>query len=215
MVSRAGHFERSAVPGEFVNRLREIGMFFDGADRVHQAMRRIAERLEAAGIQYAIIGGMAVNAHRHRRTTIDVDFLLSADGLRELRSRASANDFDPVPGRSRRFVDRPTGVTFDILVAGLFPGDGTPGPIAFPEPATASTEIDGMRVIDLPTLIQLKLAAHRHQDFADVINLIRANGLDERFRERLHPSVHSDFIECIEEMRREDDYEARHDRAAE
>jgi len=27
--------------------------------------------------------------------------------------------------------------------------------------------------------------------------------------EKLHPSVHQDFIECLEEKRREDDYIAR------
>ncbi|HEX4793007.1 MAG TPA: hypothetical protein VH370_04400 [Humisphaera sp.] len=206
---------QTEITGIFVERLAEIGEFFDGTGRVHQAMRRIADRLQAAGIRYAIIGGMAVNAHRHSRTTMDVDFLLSPDGLRELRRCAAANEFDPVPGRTRRFIDRPTGITFDALVAGMFPGNGTAGPIAFPEPATVSTEIDGLHVVDLPTLIQLKLAAHRYQDFADVINLIRANGLDDRFRDKLHPSVQSDYIECIEEMRREDDYEARQDRASE
>jgi hypothetical protein len=68
-------------------------------------------------------------------------------------------------------------------------------------------------VVDLPTLIQLKLAARRYQDFADVVNLIRANNLDESFQGKLHPSVQGDFIECLEEKRREDEYEARQDQA--
>ena len=54
-----------------------------------------------------------------------------------------------------------------------------------------------------------KLAARRHQDFADVVNLIHFNGLDESFAERLHPSLRRDYIECLEEKRREDEYEAR------
>ena len=64
-------------------------------------------------------------------------------------------------------------------------------------------------VADLVTLIQLKLAARRHQDFADVVNLIAVKKLDESFLPKLHPSVRHDFIECLEEKRREDEYIAR------
>lgn len=188
-------------------------MFFDGTDRVHQTMRRIADEFESAGIKYAIVGGMAVNAHRHERTTKDVDFLLSADGFMLLLQRVDAITVERVPGHPRRFVDRTTGVRFDILITGLFPASGAPGPIAFPEPDASSIVIDDLRVVDLKMLIQLKLAARRHQDFADVVNLIRANSLDEKFSDSLHPSVRGDYIECLEEMRREDEYEARQDQA--
>ena len=39
--------------------------------------------------------------------------------------------------------------------------------------------------------------------------LIRVHNLDESFLPRLHTSVHQDFIECLEEKRREEEYEAR------
>jgi hypothetical protein len=58
-------------------------------------------------------------------------------------------------------------------------------------------------------LIQLKLAARRHQDFADVVSLIGIHNLDESYLDRLHPSVRQDFIECLEEKRREEEYEAQ------
>jgi hypothetical protein len=96
-------------------------------------------------------------------------------------------------------------------VTGLFPGSGKPGPIAYPKPTEVSETIDNLQVIDLPTLIQLKLAARQHQDLADVVNLIRAHNLDESFQTKLHPSVHKDFIECLEEKRREDEYEDQQD----
>jgi hypothetical protein len=59
-----------------------------------------------------------------------------------------------------------------------------------------------------PTMVQMKLAARRHRDFGDVGELVRCNNLDESFTFRIHPSVHRDFIECLEEKRREDEYEA-------
>ena len=55
--------------------------------------------------------------------------------------------------------------------------------------------------------MQLKLAARRYQDFADVVSLIRENGLDEAFAARLHPSVRTDYLLCLDEKHREDEYE--------
>lgn len=204
---------RTIIPGAYTRRLEEIAMFFQGKDAVHETLRRVTDQLEQAGIAYAILGGMAVNAHQHERTTRDVDLLLTAAGLAEFVRQFVGTDFDRVAGRPRRFTDRVNGVCFDVLVTGLFPGSGQPGPIAFPDPADVSEVIDNRRVVNLPTLIQLKLAARRYQDFADVVSLIRANGLDESFLPRLHPAVHADFTECLEEKRREDEYEARQDQA--
>ena len=116
-----------------------------------------------------------------------------------------------MPGRPRRFLDRTTGLTFDFLVTGMFPGSGRPGPIAYPDPADVRQTIRDLPVVNLSTLIQLKLAARRHQNYADVVNLIGVHGMDERFQERLDPSVRPDFIECLEEKRREDEYETRQD----
>jgi hypothetical protein len=213
--TKEGEPALEARPFSMTERLREISMFFDGTDKIHQAMRKLVELFEQHRVEYAIVGGMAVNAHRHSRTTGDVDFLVRAEGLLTIRQLVSQGLLSSVAGRSRRFIEPTTGVQVDILVMGLFPGSGKPGPIAFPDPATVSELLNKVRYIDLKTLIELKLAAHRYQDFADVVNLIGANRLDESFMSRLHPSVHRDFIECLEEKRREDEYERRQDGAAE
>ena len=69
--------------------------------------------------------------------------------------------------------------------------------------------IGDLPFLDLPTLIQLKLAARRYRDFGDVVELIRFNNLDEAFAGRLHDSIRADYLECLAEKRREDEYEAR------
>lgn len=198
-------------PFDFRARVKEIDMFFQGSDPVHQTMQRTAERLEGAGIAYALVGAMALNAHRYRRTTDDVDFLLNAAGFAEFRRRWVGTEYEPVPGRKRRFTDRSNGVTVDIPVTGLFPGRGQPGPVAFPEPADVSETIDGIRVVGLASLVELKLAARRYKDFGDVVDLIRIHDLDETFADRLHASLRRDYIECLEQKRREDEYETRQD----
>jgi hypothetical protein len=199
------------LPSSFSDRLKEIDMFFQGKDPVYQTLRRVVKRLEKAGIAYALMGGMAVNSHRYHRTTNDVDILLTANSLAEFKRLFVPKFYQPVPGRPRRYLDRKNKVSVDILVTGHYPGSGKPGPLAFPDPARVAQKIDMFQVIDLPTLIQLKLAARRHRDFGDVVELIRVHGLDEAYQDRLHPSVHRDFLECLEEKRREDEYEARGD----
>jgi hypothetical protein len=156
-----------------------------------------------------VVGGMAVFAHKYRRTTADVDVLLTPEGFAAFRARFVAKNYRPTEGRSRRFVDKVNLIDIDFLVTGLYPGRGEPGPIAFPEPAAVAQEIENVQVINLKTLVELKLAARRHQDFADVVNLIDFNDLDESFAEQLHPTVRRDYVECLEEKRREDEYEAR------
>ena len=108
MVSAAVIRLKSRGPaGSFGARLTEIGMFFQGNDAVHQTMRRVTA-VRRAGIPYAIVGGMAVNAHRHSRTTKDVDLLLTATGFATQTTRFDG-EFAAVTGRPRRFIDPPWG----------------------------------------------------------------------------------------------------------
>src|SRR5580700_4681946 len=101
------NFDRKTF--SFTNRLKEIGMFFQKRSPQHQTMRRLARRLKKAGIPYAIMGAMAVNAHGAERTTKDVDVLLTADGLARFKQEFVGAEYEPVKGRSRRFVERQSG----------------------------------------------------------------------------------------------------------
>jgi len=184
-------------------RLREIGMFFQSKDPVHQALRRLIRRLDKARIAYAVMGAMAVNLHGARRTTDDVDILLTGADLERFRQEIVPKYYSPIVGRTRRFRERKSGILLDVLVTGKFPGSGKPGPFAFPDPARACEEIKNIKVITLPHLIR------RYYDFGDVVHLIRVHNLDEAFLKKIHPSVKQDFIECLEEKRREDEYETQ------
>jgi hypothetical protein len=208
-VPSAGEPRFDPAKFSFMKRLKEISMFFEKRSPQHKAMRRLAKRLTKAGIPYAVMGGMAVNAHGAERTTRDVDVLLTPDGFERFRREFVGKQYDAVGGRPKRFIERLSGVSVDLLITGRYPGSGKPGPVAFPDPAEASQEIEAVNVLTLPALIQLKLAARRHADFADVVFLIRTHDLDESFLRQLHTAVHRDFIECLEEKRLEDDYIAR------
>src|ERR1700677_475083 len=144
-------------PFSFMNRLKEVDVFFQKRSPQHRTMRQLVRRLKKAGISYAIMGGMAVNAHGGERTTRDVDILVTQTGLDRFRRELLAGHYEHVEGRPRRFTDLQSGVPIDFLIKGRYPGSGKPGPIAFPDPDEASEEIDKARVLTLPQLIQLKL----------------------------------------------------------
>ena len=84
------------------------------------------------------------------------------------------------------------------MISGQFPGDGKPGPIAFPVPSDGVEGIDGIRVVDLIPLIELKLAsgraAHRGKDLDDVQALIQALSLPRELAEQLDPSVRDAYL---------------------
>ena len=118
-----------ARPFSFMRRLQEIGMFFEKRSPQHKAMRLLARRLEKAGIPYAVMGAMAVNAHGAERTTKDVDVFVTAEGLVAFRQHFVPRFYAPFEKLPRRFEDRVTRRTVDFLVKGLFPGTGKPGPV--------------------------------------------------------------------------------------
>ena len=54
---------------------------------IHEAMRRLSKTLHTMEIPFAIAGAMAANAHGHRRTTADVDVLLSRFDLERFKEQ--------------------------------------------------------------------------------------------------------------------------------
>ena len=181
--------------------LREGSMHFEKESAVFQTMEKISRRLTAHGIAHAVAGGMAMFQHGYRRFTEDVDILVTRDGLKALHEKLVGLGYVPPFEGSKNLRDAETGVRIEFLVAGDYPGDGKPKPVAFPDPATVGVEVGGVRCISLPALVELKLtsgtAAWRLKDIADVQEMIRVLGLSDDFAARLHPSVQDKFRELV------------------
>ena len=181
--------------------LKRVDEFFMAEGPVHKTMRALARRLSQEGIDYALAGGMALVLHGYRRETVDVDVLLSKEGRELFSQNLVGRGYAPLfPGARKAFRDTETGVQIDILTQGDFPGDGQPKPISLPNPASASTEIDGIRIVTLEVLIELKLASgmtapHRLRDLADVQELIKIRRLGADFAESLDPYVRDKYLE--------------------
>ena len=65
--------------------LHEAAEFFMNRGDVRATMKRLAARLSAEGIEYAILGAMALGQHGYVRMTEDVDVLVTRDGLSRFR----------------------------------------------------------------------------------------------------------------------------------
>ena len=173
--------------------------FFMKKGIVFETMRRLAQRLEAEGIPYAVIGGMALAAHGYVRMTLDVDILLTPEGLARFREKLVGRGYvADFPGAAKSFRDAETNVKVEIITAGEFPGDGLPKPVCFPEPEGQTVEEDDVQAINLEKLIELKLASglsatHRMRDLADVQDLIIALNLPLEFKDELDLSVRPEY----------------------
>ena len=178
----------------------ELDLFFMQQGKVYQTLENLKDRLTRAGIDYAVIGGMALTIHGYVRATQDVDLLMTAEGLEAFRSSLVGRGFVPAfTGATKMFKDAATGVSVEIITSGEFPGDGKPKSVSFPDPALVAVELDGIRVVRLTTLVELKLssgltAPDRLKDLADVQELIRTLGLPKSLAQEIDESVRPEYL---------------------
>lgn len=177
------------------------GNHFRKDNHVFHSLRRIAQRLNDLNLPYAVVGGLALFEHGFERFTTDVDLLVTADALKVIHDRLEGLGYLPPFSGSKQLRDTDNGVRIEFLVTGAFPGDGKPKPVAFPDPVEVGIESDGITYINLPTLIELKLASgmtggvHRLKDFGDVVALMKARALTADFTDQLNPYVRDRYLE--------------------
>ena len=138
--------------------------------------------------------------HGYRRFTEDVYLLVTREGLATIHERLEGLGYVPPFAGSKQLRDTDSGVKVEFLVQGDFPGDGKPKPVSFPDPALVSEIIDGVACLNLPKLIELKLASgmsavHREKDLVDVQELIHVLDLGADFADKLDPSVRAVYID--------------------
>jgi hypothetical protein len=182
--------------------------FFMGHDEVNKAMRKLCAALEEDGIPYAIAGAMALNAHGYRRVTTDVDVLLTRQGLATFKERHLGRGWVELFAGSKGMRDAELGVKIDVLITGDYPGDGKPKAIAFPDPKTVAVAGEGIRLLPIEVLVELKLASgmtnpDRMKDLADVQELIRFAKLPLELEGRLHEMVRGKYREIWMATKRE------------
>jgi hypothetical protein len=152
---------------------------------------RIFEALERHRVEYLTIGGVAVNAHGHVRSTRDVDVLIEwnpenmrrlALALGDLDARlfgvdAELLDIDPRdPGdllNGGKFTLRTAAGGLDLFDPGEIPG-GRPYEEMRPRAVEAVVEGVRVRAVGFDDLIRLKRESGRDRDLEDVATLLAA-----------------------------------------
>ncbi len=187
--------------------LSEGSRHFDEKSAVFSALHGIAGRLGELGIPYAVVGGMALFNHGLRRFTEDVDILVTKEGLKTIHKKLAGLGYLPPHAQSKHLKDTQLGVRIEFLTSGEFPGDGKPKPVSFPEPDKVSIVSDGISYINLPALIEIKLASGmtspgRLKDLSDVLELIKILHLSGDYADQLNPYVVDKYRELWGEARK-------------
>lgn len=187
-----------------VDRYDEALSYFMGEGSLNKTLARITGDLREHGIDYLVIGAVALLAHGYPRLTEDIDLVLTPEGLEAFHRELIGLGYLPAfPGAKKRLRSTRDGIIIEVMTTGEYPGDGKPKPVSIPDPSAASTEIDGVRFVTFEKLIELKLASgmtapHRLKDLADVQELIKFRNLQRDFAERLNPYVRNKFLELYE-----------------
>ena len=165
----------------FSDSLQRASEFFAGRGEMYAALNRIERALREENIDFAVVGGMALNFHGYRHVTNDIDLLTTPEGLAQMHRRLVGRDYEEEGRWNLRDVEND--VVIDILVR-----DGSIDYVDF----------KGHRVTTLAKLIELKLTAGmasrgRIKDLADVQELIKFARLPRELGEQLDPSTRDDY----------------------
>jgi hypothetical protein len=173
--------------------------------RYGRVVKAIDHVLQATGLPAGLAGGWAVWRHGFvGRVTQDVDVVLPAAGVDEFLRVALLAGFDAlpqVPGRWPKLMHRETNVEVDILPEGQRPGTPSrPAPTTIRHPSAMGAVGHTLRYLALPCLIELKLAAGRPRDEADVAELVRVN-LDQVVTIHQHlATIHADYLVAFDRL---------------
>ena len=199
MVTRPVNLGERSVPEIYAEGLR----YFMGEGTLNKTLERLSKDLDGRGIDYMVIGAIALLAHGYPRFTEDIDLVMTAEGLEKFHEELVGLGYAPaLPGARKRprLRSKVDGVSIEVMTTGEYPGDGNPKPVSMPAPAEASTQVDGIKFVTLEKLIELKLASgisapHRLKDLADVQELIKIRKLDADFATKLDPYVRPKYLE--------------------
>jgi hypothetical protein len=177
--------------------------------RYGRVIRALDQVLAACDCESVVGGGWAVWRHGYvGRVTQDVDIVLPADRIADFQQAAALSGFEvlsPPPGRWPKLHHRETGVDVDILPEGGRPGTAArPAPTTIAHPLAMGAVRGSLRYAALPSLVELKLAAGRLRDEADVMELARENrDAVEGIRRHLaavHPRYSQRFDELLAQL---------------
>ena len=180
--------------------------------RYGRVIRDLEHLLAVTETQAVVAGGWAVWSHGYvGRVTQDVDIVIPTASQDVLLRIAPICGFDVLPcepGNWSKLVHRETSIEVDLMPEAGIPGTTTrPAPTSIRHPSEYGALPRGLRFIGLAGLFELKLAAHRAKDIADLVELIKVN--PEQLEDiqlqlmQIHPGYSAELTELIQQAREE------------
>ena len=204
MTTAASNIESQSFVDTFEEGLR----YFMGEGELNKTVTQLGSDLERHGIEYMVIGAVALTAHGYPRFTAHVDLVLTTEGLEAFHRELVGVGYRPsFEGAKKKLRSTRNNVAIEVITVGEYPADGRPKPVAFPHPSTSSIRMSGVQVVTIEKLVELRLASgmtapDRLKDLADVQELIKIRGLGSEFAEQLNPYVREKFLELQDAVQR-------------
>jgi Nucleotidyl transferase AbiEii toxin, Type IV TA system len=182
-------------------------------EELRKALADLLRRCRREGVEFAVIGALAMRQHGYARFTEDIDIVTTPEGLATIHERLVGRGLVPQgPGLRKKLRDAARNVRIDILVSGEHAG--APGsPVVYPSPLADAfvPSPDGVRYATLDALLAFKISSgiwgRRPRDLADAQELIKINGLAEADAERLPEELRPRFLELLAGSKLERDIE--------
>ena len=172
-------------------------------ERVELLLKKTAVALDTAGVQYAVVGGNAVAAWVSTRdpdavrATKDVDLLMRRESLPKATEALLRVGLVPAEVMGvHMFVDRDDpspkrGVHVVIANEKIRPHYSH----SAPDPSSAVAIAAGIRVIDLPSLIAMKLQSFRDVDRTHIRDMLAVGLIDDSVRKSLPADLGQRLVE--------------------
>jgi hypothetical protein len=172
-----------------------------GNESLWEIALRSHQILKQSNIPHSICGGVAVCLHGYQRNTTDLDLIINPIDAAAVKDLFLGESF--VWYEELKEFRSSSGIPVQFLMAGERAGKGAE--VKIPEPVGESNveERDGLSVVRLSRLIEMKLACGQsnlrrtHKDFADVVELIAVRKLDGSFARFLHPTLRQTYRELV------------------
>lgn len=156
--------------------------------RVERWLRDVTAALNAAGVQYSVVGGNAVAAWVSRldpeatRTTKDVDILVRRDDGERVSAILEGLGFRKE--NLRGWLNDPKAPSRRSGVHLIWADQRVRPSYALPTPSVdeAEPDPDGFQVLSLAALVRLKLTSFREIDRAHLIDMIQVGLIDDAVR---------------------------------
>jgi len=186
--------------------LREGGMFFQNESEVQHSLRRLAQRLNELGTNYAVVGGMALWLHGFRRYTENINILITREDLPAVHQALLGSGYRLSQVSRSNIHDTENGVYIKFMVSD-----------DVPDPQRVSAQQDGVWLLNLAPLLNLKLISgnksiERLKDTADVQEMIKLLQLPQNFAEQLSPRVQGTYHELWQGSQPDPDSQWNEDR---